>query len=124
MFNDVTVTQQSCPVETTLPGTDTTAVAGPSTVDELTYDEVAQKMIASIDDFWTQQLPDVYGRQYETLAQGVFPLKPGDEAPGCDAPSTVYEDVRGTPSTVPRVTSSPTTTPSCSRGCTQSSARS
>ncbi len=98
MFNDVTVTPQTSSVEsveTTLPGTDTTAVAGPSTVDELTYDEVAHKMIASIDAFWTQQLPDVYGKQYETLAQGVFPLKPGEEAPGCDAPSTVFEDVAG-----------------------------
>ena len=92
-FNDVTVKQQS--VETTLPGSNTSASAGPSTVDELAYDDVAPKMIASIDAFWTQQLPDVYGREYQTLDQGVFPLGPGDEAPGCDAPSTVYEDVAG-----------------------------
>jgi predicted metalloprotease len=95
MFNDVTVTPQTSSVETTLPGTDTTVDAGPSTVDELSYDEVAQKMSATIDAYWTEQHPDVYGRQYETLAQGVFPLKPGDEAPGCDAPSTVYDDVAG-----------------------------
>jgi predicted metalloprotease len=50
-------------------------------------------MISSIDAFWTQQLPDVYGHRYQTLDKGVFPLGPGDEAPGCDAPSTVYEDV-------------------------------
>jgi predicted metalloprotease len=95
VFNDVTATHQTSSLDTTLPGPDTTVITGPSTVDEFTYDEVAQKMIASINEFWTQQLPDVYGKQYATLAQGVFPLKPGDKAPGCNAPSTVYEDVAG-----------------------------
>ena len=94
MFDDVIVKQPTS-VETTLPGSNTTAVAGPSTVDELAYDEVAQKMIASIEDFWTQQLPDVYGRAIRNTRPGRVPAQPGRRGSGMRRPVDGIRRCRG-----------------------------
>ncbi len=56
-------------------------------------------LIAALDDiqqFWRDSMPTVYGRDYEELQGGIYPVYPGKTGvPGCGAPRTSYQEIEG-----------------------------
>lgn len=56
-------------------------------------------LIAALDDiqaFWREQMPAVYGTDYQDLTGGIWPAYPGKRGmPGCGSQETTYRDVEG-----------------------------
>ncbi len=61
------------------PITDVAADAFPITGSaETPADVTARNALADLNDFWTQQFPDVYGEDFPQLTGGYFSVDPGD----------------------------------------------
>lgn len=57
------------------------------------FDRTVDTFIASNDQWWASQLPELYGLDYEPLAGGVWGASPGRELPPCGDLEVTYEDV-------------------------------
>jgi len=51
-------------------------------------DELAQDALADLEDYWAQQLPDIFRRPFQPLQGGYFSADPNDVDPDGDAPMT------------------------------------
>ena len=60
------------------------------------YDAYLIVALEDIQQFWRDTMPAVYGRDYEELAGGIWPVYPGRTGvPGCGSPRTTYRDIEG-----------------------------
>ena len=51
--------------------------------------------VRSLRQYWSEQLPAIYGREFEELAGGVRPATPTSAAMSCGGQRVTYEDVKG-----------------------------
>jgi len=85
----IAVGGQDNPVDTTIPvatrddapdaTSDVTIVGGPGG----DLQALLAAAIADIEAFWTAEMPDVYGQDYEPVAGGFYSSSPGEQPPPC-----------------------------------------
>ena len=62
---------------------------------ELTAEEVIDRTIEDLEAFWAEQMPDVYGQDYEQVSGGFFPYSSTEPPPSCNDIRSTYEEMRG-----------------------------
>ena len=60
------------------------------------YDGFLTAAFKDIENFWAQEFPATYGREWEPLEGGIYAAYPGrrSKIPGCGTPESTYEDVQ------------------------------
>ena len=87
-----------CLEEVTLAATTTTTTTQPTvttTTIPLTPEEVIAVSIDDLQAYWSEQLPAVYGVEYEPLAQTIPYFPSSGDLPGCgpeELPPSIYQD--------------------------------
>jgi predicted metalloprotease len=94
--SDTGTVQTNTTVTATTPATDPTTETKKNK-DPKPYREVIDLAIADIQDFWTETLPEVYGKDYETIPDSkLFPATSDKVGPACSPKggNATYEDVQ------------------------------
>lgn len=75
-------------------GDETTTTVKSRAKKQLPLEKAIPAAIDDIQAWWTEQMPDVYGQDYEPIpADKIYPATPDEPAPGCGKDTPNYEDV-------------------------------